>query len=42
MMRLPHFRYLAPADLREAAVILEDDGPDGDAHGRRHRPAIRT
>jgi 4-hydroxybenzoyl-CoA reductase subunit beta len=28
MMRLPHFRYLAPADLREASAMLADHGPD--------------
>ena len=28
MMRLPPFRYLAPASAREAARILADNGPD--------------
>ena len=28
MMRLPPFRYLAPASAQEAARILADNGPD--------------
>jgi len=27
MMRLPHFRYRAPASVAEAALILSDEGP---------------
>ncbi len=28
MMRLPHFRYLAPTSVREASAMLADHGPD--------------
>jgi len=28
MMRLPRFRYLAPATVREAAAVLSSEGPD--------------
>ncbi len=42
MMRLPWFEYRAPRTVAEAAQILAGEGPRGDAHRRRHRPAART